>query len=91
MSVLTRIKAFFFQFAADFLDPLARVIALNGGKALIAAAEKAVLAAEGTVGTGPEKFEAARKAVLRDLRNAGIPAVENAVRGAIEAAVAKYL
>ena len=91
MSILTRIKAFFSQFISDFLSPLAQVIALNGGKLLIDAATKAVLAAEATGGTGAQKFEAAEKAVLRELRNAGIPAAKNAVRGAIEAAVAKYL
>ena len=70
------------------LEALARSIARNGGEVLTAAAAAAVAAAEAQGGSGAAKFQAARAAVVAVLTAKGIPLVENAVQGAILAAVA---
>lgn len=60
----------------------------NGGAVLVSAAAAAVAAAETQGGSGSDKFEAAKAAVISTLTSQGIPVVTNAVHGAIEAAVA---
>lgn len=88
----TRIKNFFKGFLLDvekFLNPLAHEIFAFGGKLLLESAIKAVYEAEKTKGSGREKFEAAKESVIRDLKEGGHMIVENAINGAIEAAVAK--
>lgn len=73
----------------SFLTPLAREISKSGGKVLIEAAQAAVLAAEATGGSGEKKFQNAYHAITNELLKAGIGYTAVAVRGAIEAAVAK--
>ncbi len=73
----------------DFVAPLAKEIAKNGGKLLLEVAREAVLLAEATGGSGRDKFEAAQAHIKTALEARGIPVVLNAVNGAIEAAVAR--
>lgn len=73
----------------DFVKPLAKEIAANGGMVLLMAAQEAVLAAETAGGSGSDKFKAAQEALIEKLKADGIPIVLNAINGAIEAAVAK--
>lgn len=92
MSFLTNIEAFFLGLDKDVvaaLAALAESITNNGGAILINAAQAAVIAAEGAGGTGAQKLDAAKTAVIQVLTNQGIPFVESAVNGAIEAAVAQ--
>jgi len=74
--------------ATGFFDALARSIEENGGQVLRNAALAAVRAAEATGGPGEKKFAAALNQVILTLQTEGVPVVINAVRGAIEAAVA---
>jgi hypothetical protein len=60
----------------------------DGGPVLITAATEAVIAAETTPGDSNAKFQAAEAAVLAELKDKGLPIVKNAVRLAIENAVA---
>lgn len=73
----------------SFFSALAENIEKNGGKVLQNAALAAVEAAESAGGSGSDKFAAALASVMDDLEEQGIPVVLNAVRGAIEAAVAQ--
>lgn len=75
--------------ALGFFDALSSSIEKNGGQILRDAALAAVQAAETTGGTGDVKFAAALAAVIATLEKEGIPVVLNAVRGAIEGAVAQ--
>lgn len=78
-----------FQHAGmDFLAALEVSIEANGGKILRDASASAVVAAEAAGGTGEEKAKAAFEAVVGVLTTEGLPIVINAVKGAIEAAVA---
>ena len=72
-----------------FVSALAENIEKNGGKVLRDAALDAVAAAENAGGSGSDKFSAALESVISTLEAQGIPVVLNAVRGAIEAAVAQ--
>jgi len=72
----------------DFVKPLAKEIASSGGKVLLATALEAVKIAEGTGGSGPDKFKAAQNYIVEALKSQGLPIVINAINGAIEAAVA---
>lgn len=72
----------------DFVKPLAKEIAANGGALLLEAAHQAVLAAEASGGSGRDKFDAAQKSVIAALEAKSLPIVLNAINGAIEAAVA---
>lgn len=72
----------------DFFHSLIDSIAQNGGKVLQEAAIAAVAAAEASGGSGKDKFDAALAQVIATLTAQGLPVVQNAVRGAIEAAVA---
>jgi len=73
-----------------FVSALAENIEKNGGQVLRDAALAAVKAAEATAGmSGSDKFNAALESVISTLEEQGIPVVINAVRGAIEAAVAQ--
>ncbi len=71
-----------------FLKPGAKLIARNGGALLIQLATEAVALAERTGGNGDDKFNAARKHVENGLK-AQVPNLAiNAVKLAIESAVA---
>lgn len=72
-----------------FVSALAENIEKNGGQVLRDAALAAVKAAEANGGSGSDKFNAALESVISTLEEQGIPVVINAVRGAIEAAVAQ--
>jgi hypothetical protein len=74
--------------AIGFFDALAHSIEQNGGQVLRDAAIAAVRAAEATGGSGDQKFAAALAQVVITLETEGLPVVINAVKGAIEAAVA---
>lgn len=76
-------------FADDFFHSLATSIEAGGGAVLKEAAVLAVTAAEAAGGSGSEKFAAAITAVKNELSSKGIPLIENAVQGAVLAAVAK--
>ena len=71
-----------------FASAGAKSIAINGGLLLIDSATAAVNAMAATEGSGADKRNAAIAAVTRDLEAGGIEVVENAVRLAIEHAVA---
>lgn len=73
-----------------FFSALAENIEKNGGKVLRDAALAAVEDAENAGGSGSDKFKAALESVISALEEEGIPIVLNAVRGAIEAAVAQF-
>ena len=73
---------------AAFADSLLSSIEKNGGSVLISAATGAVAAAEAQGGTSAQKLAAAQSAVVKVLNSQGIQVVNNAVNGAIEAAVA---
>jgi len=66
----------------------AKSIAINGGLMLIDAATSAVEAMAATDGSGKDKRDAAINAVVAQLESKGVPVVENAVRLAVETAVA---
>lgn len=72
----------------EFTKPLAKEIAKNGGKLLIAAAKEAVIAAEANGGSGSEKFKTAQNMIIETMKTQGVNVVMNAVNGAIENAVA---
>ena len=72
-----------------FVSALAENIEKHGGQVLRDAALAAVKAAEANGGSGSDKFNAALESVISTLEQQGIPVVINAVRGAIEAAVAQ--
>lgn len=72
-----------------FVQAGAKSIAENGGDLLVSAARDAVLAAEKAGGNGDDKAVAAEKAVIGALVSKGVPIVLNAVRIAIENAVAE--
>ncbi len=78
----------FFQ-GIGFFSALFQSIAANGGQVLLDAAMSAVIAAEQAGGTGAQKMASAIAAVEAKLAAEGLPVVENAIRGAIEAAVAQ--
>ena len=73
-----------------WLAPAAKAIAINGGMALVAAAEKAVaaVAADPTILSDSDKRSAALDMILEDLKTQGIAIGLNAINIAIEAAVA---
>lgn len=73
---------------ASFFGSLEKQILAGGGQLLTAAAAKAVAAAETTGGTGAAKFAAAIAAVKTELTGQGVSLVENAIQGAVLAAVA---
>lgn len=60
----------------------------SGGQLLLDSATAAVHAMEQTGKPGAEKFADAKTAVIGTLQSAGVTVIENAVNGAIEAAVA---
>lgn len=74
---------------SDFWDAATQTVKENGGKILEDAALAGVAAAETQGGTSQEKFDFAYAAVAAVLAKEGIPFAVNAVRLAIEAAVAK--
>lgn len=87
-----QIKTFLKGLISDitgFLTPLAKQIAKSGGQLLLQAALDAVMAAEKQGGSGSAKFKAARASVVASLQTNGVPLIENAIQGAILAAVAK--
>jgi hypothetical protein len=84
---MTLIERLFNKFLG-YLLPAAKLLARSGGQALIAAAQEAVLAAEKTNGSGEDKLNAARKAVVKSLQRQGLPVITNAINLAIETAVA---
>lgn len=93
MSFWTDLKDWFLglldQISA-WLQPAAKAIAINGGMALISAAEKAVaaVAADPSLLEDGAKRSAALDIILDDLKTQGIAIGLNAVNIAIEAAVA---
>ena len=77
------------QAVIDFGKELLGLIVTAGGHLLIDAATVAVQAAEQDGGTGTDKFNSAKQAVIGTLENAGVQIVLSAIHGAIEFAVAK--
>ncbi|QDV34887.1 phage holin, LLH family [Tautonia plasticadhaerens] len=71
-----------------YLLPAAKLLARAGGEVLISAAKEAVLAAERQGGSGKDKYNAARKALVINLQAQSIPLIDNAINLAIESAVA---
>lgn len=74
--------------ALGFFDNVAHTIEISGGQILRDAAMAAVLAAEQSGGSGEDKAKAALASVIAVLEAQGIPLVINAIKAAIEAAVA---
>jgi hypothetical protein len=74
--------------AETFVKSLAQSIETNGGAVLVSAAEAAVAAAETAGGSPAVKFAAAFTSVVSTLKTQGLPVLENAINGAIEAALA---
>ena len=74
--------------AIDFFEALASSIEASGGQILWDAAKAAVEAAEAQGGGGEDKAKAALASVIAVLEKEGLPIVINAIKGAIEAAVA---
>lgn len=58
----------------------------NGGAVLVESASDAVAAAEAAGGSGEDKFNAAKAAVIADLQVKGVPVVEGAIETAIQIA-----
>jgi hypothetical protein len=90
-SIENSVKSLFTEAESEamvFLDALAASIEANGGAVLRAAAVNAVAAAEAVGGSATVKLAAATTSIIATLTSQGIPVVENAVNGAIEAAVA---
>ncbi len=73
---------------SKFLNPMARQIARSGGKLLLDVAAEAVRQAEANGGSGSDKFKQARNYVITQLKGRVPDLIENAVQGAILAAVA---
>lgn len=73
----------------DFINPLLHQIIQCGGEVLVSAATQAVVAAETSSGTNEEKFAAAVASVKATLKTQGLPQIENAIHGAVTAAVAQ--
>lgn len=75
---------------STWLMPAAKSIAINGGMALVAAAEKAVaaVAADPSILKDEDKRNAALDLIVDDLKAQGIAIALNAINIAIEAAVA---
>lgn len=91
-NIWSDIEGFFSDAEKDtvtFIESLVDSIAANGGAVLISAATGAVAAAEATGGTAATKLAAAVASVTSTLTTQGIPVVQNAINGAIEAAVAQ--
>jgi hypothetical protein len=72
-----------------FISAGAEEIAKNGGRVLVDAAIAGVQSAERTGGSGEVKFNAAWASVVSTLTAEGIPVATNAIRIAIESAVAQ--
>lgn len=90
MSFFSRLWSFFKPAARMFVSSLADNIAKNGGPVLIQAALDGVAAAEQSGGSSSEKWNKAKSVVIARLKVSGIPVVNSAVNGAIEAALADY-
>lgn len=90
MSFFSKIWSFFKPSAKVFVTALADNIAANGGPILIQAALAGVAAAESSGGTSSEKLQRARDVVISQLKAKGMPIVNSAINGAIEAALADY-
>lgn len=73
----------------DFMKPVALEISKNGGLVLLEAAAAAVNAAEEPGVSGEEKAKRAFNQVVAVLETKGLPVVTNAIKAAIEAAVAR--
>lgn len=86
--LLGKIGDFFGSVWEGFLEPLAKVIAKNGGPVLLEIVQSAVLAAEHAGGSGSDKLGIAKDIIEKELKSKGLPIVWNAINGAIEAAVA---
>lgn len=85
---MTLIQRLFDKFLG-FLLPAATLLARSGGQALVQAAREAVAAAESQGGSGEDKLNAARKAVVKSLQRQALPVITNAINIAIETAVAE--
>lgn len=75
-------------FLGTFFNAAVQAVAAGGGQLLVQSAINAVTAAETAGGSGSDKFNAAKSAVIADLTAKGIPVITNAIHLAIEAAVA---
>lgn len=71
-----------------FFGALASSIESQGGTLLVHLAQDAVVAAELKGGTGAEKFDAAKNAIISALATEGVTVAGNVINGTIEAAVA---
>lgn len=90
MSFFSKLWSFFKPAARMFVSSLADNIAKNGGPVLIQAALDGVAAAEQHGGSSSEKWNKAKEVVVAKLKANGIPLVNSAINGAIEAALADY-
>ena len=90
MSFFSKLWSFFKPVARVFVSSLADNIAKNGGPVLIQAALDGVAAAEMSGGSSSDKWNKAKDVVIAKLKANGIPVVNSAVNGAIEAALADY-
>lgn len=90
MSFFSKLWSFFKPTAKVFVTALADNIAQNGGPILIQAAMAGVAAAESSGGSSNDKWQKAKDVVIAQLKAKGIPIVNSAVNGAIEAALADY-
>lgn len=90
--IITRLENLFGAAGTEavvFAESFITLLIEGGGPVLIDAARAGVTAAESVGGTGEVKFNAAMASVLSTLEAESIPVIINAVRGAIEAAVAE--
>ena len=74
---------------SDFFSELGDLIQKSGGELLLATALAAVKAAEESGGSGEDKFKSAYETIVGKLEAEGVTVITTAVKGAIEAAVAK--
>lgn len=74
--------------ATSFFLAAIHNVEASGGEILRQGASDAVNAAENAGGTAEDKFKAAYNSVVATLKANGLPLVENAIKLAIEAAVA---
>lgn len=92
MNILSSIKLWFTGISARLskaLKATTAVIVEGGGDMLLNLAADAVRAAESTGGSGEDKFNAAKKVVIKGLQQRGRVVIMNAIHSAIEMAVAE--
>jgi len=83
-SSLGDVMTTFFHKAQDIIEETYG----SNAKLFLQIVSDAVMAAKGAGGTGKEKRDAAIAAIIADLASKGLPIIENAIRFALEGAVA---